>query len=144
MFVGVATGAFLFLSNLVCQIDLPITVDFIRTESCSSGTMSDISFNLKIDIKGRHIILVEDVVDTEYTLSQVIRHLKSKGASYVSVCTLLDKQAGRGVPLPLVGEEKFYRGFECSENVVVGYDIDFGELYRNFPYIGVLKPEYRR
>ncbi|XP_057428039.1 uncharacterized protein LOC130721292 [Lotus japonicus] len=146
VFIGVATGAFLFLADLVRKIDLPITVDLIRAESYGSGTVSNeaptISFGLKVDIKDRHVILVEDIVDTGHTLSRVSEHLKSKGASSVSVCTLLDKPTRRKVNLQLVGDEKYYRGFECPDYFVVGYGLDFAELYRNLPYIGVLKSEH--
>ncbi|KAF7812634.1 hypoxanthine-guanine phosphoribosyltransferase [Senna tora] len=146
VFVGVATGAFLFFADLVRKIDLPIAVDFVRAQSYGSGTQSNgaptISLDLKVDVKDHHVILVEDIVDTGHTLSSVIAHLKSKGASSVSVCTFLDKPARRKVNVQLVGKGKFYRGFECPDYFVVGYGMDFAELYRNLPYIGVLKPEY--
>ncbi|KAL1295395.1 hypothetical protein HN51_056281 [Arachis hypogaea] len=144
--VGVATGAFLFLADLVRRIELPLAVDFVRAESYGSGIQSNcaptISLDLKVDVKGRHVILVEDIVDTGHTLCKVIGHLKSKEASSVSVCTFLDKPARRKVNVQLVGEGKFYRGFECPDYFVVGYGMDFAELYRNLPYIGVLKPEH--
>ncbi|CAJ1976881.1 unnamed protein product [Sphenostylis stenocarpa] len=144
--VGVATGAFLFVADLVRKIDFSIPVDFIRAESYGSRTESNgapiISFDLKVDINARHVILVEDIVDTGHTLSRVIKHLKSKGASSVSVCTFLDKPSRRKVDVQLVGEGKFYRGFECPDYFVVGYGMDFAEHYRNLPYIGILKPEH--
>ncbi|CAA2964469.1 hypoxanthine-guanine phosphoribosyltransferase [Olea europaea subsp. europaea] len=140
--VGVATGAFLFLADLVRKIQLPISVDFIRADSYGSGTVSDgnprIPFDLKVDVEGKH---VEDIVDTGSTLSCLIDHIKSKGASSISVCTLLDKPARRKVHFELVGKGKYYCGFECPDYFVVGYGMDFAELYRNLPYIGVLKPE---
>ncbi|KAJ0977881.1 hypothetical protein J5N97_013355 [Dioscorea zingiberensis] len=143
--VGVATGAFLFLADVVRRIKIPIEVDFIRAESYGSGTESSgaprISCDIKIDVAGKHVILVEDIVDTGNTLSCLVAHLESKGASSVSVCTFLDKPARRKVELKLVGEGKFYRGFECPDYFVVGYGMDFAELYRNVPYVGVLKPE---
>ncbi|XP_058220141.1 uncharacterized protein LOC131330538 [Rhododendron vialii] len=143
--VGVATGAFLFLADLVRNIKLPVTVDFIRAESYGSGTVSSgdprISSDLKMDILGKHVILVEDIVDTGNTLSCLIAHLKSKGASSISVCTFLDKPARRKVNFELVGEGKYYCGFECPDYFVVGYGLDLAELYRNLPYVGVLKPE---
>ncbi|XP_014512928.1 uncharacterized protein LOC106771458 isoform X1 [Vigna radiata var. radiata] len=143
--VGVATGAFLFLADFVRKIDFSVSVDFVRAESYGSGTESNgaptISLDLKVDINARHVILVEDIVDTGHTLSRVIKHLKSKGASSVSVCTFLDKPSRRKVNVQLVGEGKFYRGFECPDCFVVGYGMDFAEQYRNLPYIGVLKPE---
>ncbi|KAJ8760554.1 hypothetical protein K2173_015221 [Erythroxylum novogranatense] len=144
--VGVATGAFLFFADLVRKIRLPIFVDLIRAESYGSSTQSNeaprISLDTKLDIQGRHILLVEDIIDTGHTLSSLIAHLESKGASSISVCTLLDKPSRRKVQLELAGIGKYYRGFECPDYFVVGYGMDYAELYRNLPYIGVLKPEY--
>nr|VDD01878.1 unnamed protein product [Brassica rapa] len=153
VFVGVATGACLFLADLVRRIDLPISIDFIRADSYGSGTVSNgsprISFDLKLDVTNKHVFLVEDIVDTGNTVSCLIEHLKLKKASSVSVCTLLDKPSRRKVHFKLVGEGKFYSGFEvsyflliCPDEFIVGYGMDFAEQYRNLPYIGVLKPEY--
>ncbi|CAK9313467.1 unnamed protein product [Citrullus colocynthis] len=143
--VGVATGAFIFLADLVRRISLPIAVDFVRVESYGFGTQSNgaprISSDLKVDVKNNHVILVEDIVDTGNTLSCLIAHMEAKGASSISVCTFLDKPTRRKVNFQLVGEGKFYRGFECPDYFVVGYGMDFAELYRNLPYVGVLKPE---
>ncbi|KVI07234.1 uncharacterized protein LOC112510246 isoform X2 [Cynara cardunculus var. scolymus] len=143
--VGVATGAFLFLADLVRNIRLPVTVDFVRAESYGSGTTAagapKISCDLKLDVAGKHIILVEDIVDTGNTVSCLISYLEGKGATSVSVCTLLDKPARRKVHFKLLGDGKFYSGFECPDSFVVGYGLDFNERYRNLPYIGVLKPE---
>ncbi|XP_068321399.1 uncharacterized protein [Pyrus communis] len=116
--VGVATGAFLFLADLARQITLPVTVDFIRAESYGSGTLSSgsptISFDLKLDVTGRHVVLVEDIVDTGTTMAHLIAHMESKGASSVSVCTFLDKPSRRKVDFQLLSKGKFYRGFEMS------------------------------
>ncbi|KAL1212461.1 hypothetical protein V5N11_034817 [Cardamine amara subsp. amara] len=146
VFVGVATGACLFLADLVRRIDRPIAIDFIRAESYGSGTVSSgipkISFDLKLDIENKHVVLVEDIVDTGNTLNCLIEHLKLKKASSVSVCTLLDKPSRRKVHFKLFGNGKFYSGFECPDDFVVGYGMDFAEQYRNLSYIGVLKPEY--
>ncbi|OMP01743.1 hypothetical protein CCACVL1_03017 [Corchorus capsularis] len=146
LIVGVATGAFLFLADLVRKIRLPISVDLVRAQSYGSGTVSNgaptISLDLKLDVKGKHVILVEDIVDTGCTLSCLIAHLESKGASSVSVCAFLDKAVRRKVHIELVGDGKFYKGFECPDYFVVGYGMDFAELYRNLPYVGVLKPEH--
>ncbi|CAA7052360.1 unnamed protein product [Microthlaspi erraticum] len=146
VFVGVATGACLFLADLVRRIDLPISIDFIRADSYGSGTVSSgtprISFDLKLDVANKHVVLVEDIVDTGNTLNCLIEHLKLKKASSVSVCTLLDKPSRRKVHFKLVGNGKFYSGFECPDEFVVGYGMDFAEKYRNLSYIGVLKPEY--
>ncbi|WCJ43283.1 Hypoxanthine-guanine phosphoribosyltransferase [Euphorbia peplus] len=144
--VGVATGAFLFLADLVRQIKLPVSVDFIRAESYGSGTESNgapsISMDLKLDVHAKHVLLVEDIVDSGSTLSSLIAHLRTKGASSVSVCSFLDKPARRKVDFELVGDGKYYRGYECPDQFVVGYGMDFAELYRNLPYVGILKPEY--
>ncbi|KAL3513983.1 hypothetical protein ACH5RR_026700 [Cinchona calisaya] len=146
--VGVATGAFLFLADLVRKIQLPITVDFVRVESYGSGTVSSgkpkITCDLKIDVRDKHVIVVEDIVDTGNTLSLLIEYLKSRGSLSVSVCTLLNKPARRKVNFELLGSGKFYCGFECPDYFVVGYGLDFAELYRNLPYVGVLKPELYR
>ncbi|KAI3762037.1 hypothetical protein L1987_52460 [Smallanthus sonchifolius] len=143
--VGVATGAFLFLADLVRNIKLPVTVDFVRAESYGSGTVSTgppkISCDVKLDVAGKHVILVEDIVDTGNTVSRLISYLEAKGATSVSVCTLLDKPARRTVQFELLGDGKFYSGFECPDSFVVGYGLDFNERYRNLPYIGVLKPQ---
>ncbi|KAM7266659.1 hypothetical protein ACFE04_004556 [Oxalis oulophora] len=154
--IGVATGAFCFLADLVRKIKLPLFVDFVRAESYGSLTESTgaprISLNLKLDVKDKHVIIVEDIIDTGNTLSCLVAQLKLNGASSVSVCALLDKPVRRKVDVELVGEGKFYIGFEkyfsvqksgnCPDSFVVGYGMDFAELYRNLPYIGVLKPEY--
>lgn len=144
VFVGVATGAFVFLADLVRRISFPVSVDFVRVSSYGFQTLSNgspfLSSDLKLDISHKHVILVEDIVDTGNTLSHLIEHLKSKGASSVSVCTFLDKPSRRKVSVELVGNGKFYRGFECPDYFVVGYGMDFAELYRNLPYVGILKP----
>ncbi|XP_031505309.1 uncharacterized protein LOC116267609 [Nymphaea colorata] len=142
--IGVATGAFLFLADIVRKITLPVMVDFIKVSSYGSGMESNgspqICNDVKIDIKDKHVIVIEDIVDTGHTLSCLISHLEEKGASSVSVCTLLDKPARRTVVMK-IHRGKFYRGFECPDNFVVGYGMDYAELYRNLPYIGILKPE---
>ncbi|XP_068648082.1 uncharacterized protein [Aristolochia californica] len=144
--IGVATGAFLFFADIVRKIKLSLTLDFIRLESYGSGTESSgaprIIWDIMTDVKGKHVILVEDIVDTGNTLSCLVSHLESKGASSVSVCAFLDKPSRRKVHFELVGDGKLYRGFECPDYFVVGYGMDFAELYRNLPYVGVLKPEH--
>ncbi|WVZ96804.1 hypothetical protein U9M48_042395 [Paspalum notatum var. saurae] len=143
--VGVATGALLFLADLVRRVDVPLAVDFVRVESYGGGTESSgkprITADLKVDVAGKHVVVVEDIVDTGNTLSFLIAHLEKKGASSISVCTFLDKPARRKFNIQLVGDGKFYSGFECPDYFVVGYGLDYAELYRNLPFIGVLKPE---
>ncbi|XP_078439580.1 hypoxanthine-guanine phosphoribosyltransferase [Wolffia australiana] len=145
VFVGIATGSFMFLADVARRITIPIAVDLVRVESYGLGTESGgaprLTTDLKIDVRGKHVVLVEDIVDTGNTLFWLIAHMKSKGASSVSVCTFLDKPSRRKVIPEPFGEGRFYRGFECPDNFVVGYGMDFAELYRNLPYIGVLKKE---
>ncbi|GFP78999.1 hypoxanthine-guanine phosphoribosyltransferase [Phtheirospermum japonicum] len=144
--VGVATGAILFFADLVRNIPLSITVEMIRVASYGSGTVSNgqptISSDLRTDVQGCHVVLVEDIIDTGSTMSCLIDYMKTKGASSVSVCTLLDKPARRKVHFNPFGENgKYYCGFECPDEFVVGYGMDYAEVYRNLPYVGVLKPE---
>ncbi|KAG0504269.1 hypothetical protein M758_3G097500 [Ceratodon purpureus] len=143
--LGVATGAFMFLADLVRNIALPLQVDFVRVQSYGNDTktsgVATISTDCKIDLKDKHIIVVEDIIDTGITLAKLVQHLASKGAASVSVCVLLDKVSRRVVPLKLPGTGKCYVGFECPDYFVVGYGMDFAERFRSLPCIGVLKPE---
>lgn len=148
VFVGVATGAAVFLADLVRLLSFPVYIDFVRVGSYGFGTQSNgsptITSDLKLDVSGKHVVLVEDIVDTGNTIARLVSHLESKGASSVSVCTFLDKPSRRKTTFDMVGKGKFYRGFECPDYFVVGYGMDFAELYRNLPYVGVLKPECYR
>ncbi|KAI5072370.1 hypothetical protein GOP47_0012476 [Adiantum capillus-veneris] len=142
--IGVATGAFMFVADLVRAISLPINVEFIRIQSYGNRTESSgvavISDELKLDIRGKHILVVEDIIDTGTTLARLVLYLSGRGAASVSVCAFLDKVSRRKIPLQLPAGSRFYRGFECPDDFVVGYGMDFAEQYRNLPYIGVLKP----
>nr|CAD1843072.1 unnamed protein product [Ananas comosus var. bracteatus] len=145
--VGVATGAFLFLADIAREITVPVAIDFVRAESYGAGTESSgeprISGDLKIDVEGKHVIIVNALRHCRHgnTLSHLMSHFEKKGPLSVSVCTFLDKPVRRRVNFELVGEGKFYRGFECPDYFVVGYGMDYAELYRNLPYVGILKPE---
>jgi hypoxanthine phosphoribosyltransferase len=95
-----------------------------------------ITKDVDLNVAGRHVIMVEDIVDTGMTLSYMLRHLKAKGPASLAVCTLLDKGVRRIVDVPL-----HYIGFEVPDEFVVGYGLDYGEEYRNLPFIGILGPE---
>lgn len=142
--IGVATGAFMFVADLVRKITLPISVEFVRIQSYGKGTESSgvavISDDIKVDINGKHVLVVEDIIDTGTTLARLVPYLSEKGAVSVSVCAFLDKVSRRKFPLQLPTGGKFYRGFECPDDFVVGYGMDFAEHYRSLPYIGVLRP----
>ncbi|GFR48643.1 hypothetical protein Agub_g10559 [Astrephomene gubernaculifera] len=142
--LGVLKGSFMFFSDLVRAVEpcpRGLTMDFIRASSYGSGTESSGDVKLKTDLKrekveGRHVLLVEDIVDTALTITTVIRHLQECGAASVAVATLLDKHERRRLPY-----RPEYVGFVCPNEFVVGYGLDFDEEYRSLPYIGVLKPE---
>ncbi|MEL7058391.1 MAG: hypoxanthine phosphoribosyltransferase [Acidobacteriota bacterium] len=133
--VGVLKGSVFFLSDLLQQIDLPISVDFFQTSSYGDQTESDdvrIIKDLDGSVSGAHVLLIEDIVDTGKTLRTVLDLLKFRRAASVKLCTLLDKQARRQVDVPI-----HYCGFEIDDHFVVGYGLDHAGLYRNLPYIGV-------
>ncbi len=140
MFVGVLNGCFIFMADLVRATQLKSEVEFIGLSSYKNATKSSgvvqITRDLQRDISGRDIIIVEDILDSGNTLYFLTEYLKTKGASSVTVTTLLDKPARREKPI-----EADYAGFEVPDEFVVGYGLDYCQQYRNMPYIGVLKPE---
>lgn len=142
--VSILKGALPFLADLMRQIPIPLALDFMEVSSYGRETDSSgivrILKDLANPIDGRHVVVVEDVLDTGQTLAFVLEHLHSQQPASVRICTLLDKPARRIVPI-----EVDYRGFEIPDKFVVGYGLDYAERYRNLPFIGVLKPEvYRR
>ena len=137
--IGVLRGSFIFVADLVRQLNLPCTVDFMAVSSYGTGTTSSgqvrIVKDLSEDIAGRDVLVVEDIMDTGHTLSYLLQYLKDKGAASVRLCTLLDKPSRRTVPVEIQ-----YCGFTIPDYFVVGYGLDYAEQYRSLPYIGVLKP----
>jgi len=140
MFVGVLNGCFIFMADLVRATQLKSEVEFIGLSSYKNATKSSgvvqITRDLQRDISGRDIIVVEDILDSGNTLYFLTEYLKTKGASSVTIATLLDKPARREKPITAD-----YAGFEVPDEFVVGYGLDYCQQYRNMPYIGVLKPE---
>jgi len=143
--LGVLTGAFTFTADLVRGMEpcpAGTQVNFVRASSYGSSTESSGQPGLKVDLdlsttKGRHVVLVEDIVDTGLTLTLLKAHLLQEcQAASVSVVCLLDKAARRKVNIA-----PDYKGFDCPDFFIVGYGLDFNEYYRTLPYIGVLKPE---
>lgn len=138
--VGVLKGSFIFMADLVRHIELPITLEFMGIASYGDETKSSgvvrITSDLTKPIDGKHLIIVEDIIDTGLTLNYLIRYLRGKNPASLRICTLLDKPARRLVEIPVD-----YTGFVIPDSFVVGYGLDFGELYRNLRYVGVLKPE---
>jgi len=140
LLVGILTGAFMFTSDLLRAISVPCHVDFMATASYGSGTESSgivrILKDLNQSIEGRHVLLVEDIVDSGLTLNYLLKNLRGRRPATLEVCALLQKKGIQRVPLDLR-----YVGFEIPPDFVVGYGLDYAEKFRNLPYIATLKPE---
>jgi len=138
LLIGVLKGACFFLSDLLRAIDIPLSIEFMAISSYGSSTRTSgevrILKDLDVPIEGRHIIVVEDIVDTGLTLSYLLANLKSRGAASVKLVALLDKHERRQREV-----EIDYLGFPIPDHFVVGYGLDFAERYRNLPFIAVLK-----
>jgi len=137
LLIGLLRGAIVFLSDLMRAIDIPVRLDFIGIQSYGARTDSGavrLVMDLETDIAGRHVLVVEDIVDTGKTLSYLIETLKARQPASLRLCALLDKPDRRQVPINVD-----YVGFEIPDKFVVGYGLDFAEEYRNLPFVGVLK-----
>lgn len=139
IFVGVLKGCFIFMADLMRHVDIKCSMDFMAVSSYS-GTSSTgavkINKDLSQDIEGRHVIIVEDILDSGVTLSYLKRYLMGRKPASINIVTLLDKPARRKADV-----FADYSCFEVPDAFVVGYGLDYNEHYRNLPYIGVLKPE---
>ena len=137
--VSVLKGSLVFLADLMRAMEMPVSIDLMEVSSYGSGTETSgqvrIIKDLSKPIEGRHVIVVEDIIDTGLTLNYLLRYLADKGPQTLSVVCLLDKPARRLADIPID-----YRGFSIPDRFVVGYGLDYDERYRNLPYIGVLKP----
>ena len=137
LFVGILRGCVLFYSDLMKNISVDCNMDFMCLSSYS-GTSSTgqvrTMLDLRESIKGRHVVIVEDIVDTGLTLGYLLDHLKSRGAASIEICCLLDKPCNRKVDI-----HHKYVGFKVENEFVIGYGLDYNELHRNLPYIGVFK-----
>jgi len=140
LLVGILTGAVLFMSDLLREITIPCQVDFMATSSYAEGTTSSgivrILKDLDQSIEGRHVIVVDDIIDTGLTMDYLLETLKTRYPASLRVCALLDK-----LPRRLRHVAIDYRGFEIPDKFVVGYGLDFAGRYRNLRFICVLKPE---
>src|SRR5947207_5217083 len=138
--IGVLRGAVLFLADLLRHLTIPCEIDFMAVSSYGSQTDSSgvvrILKDLDINIEGRDVLVVEDIIDSGLTLSYLMRNLESREPASLEVCALLTKPERREIDvLPR------YIGFEIPNRFVIGYGLDFTERYRNLPYVGVLDPE---
>ncbi len=140
VFVGVMKGVVMFFADMVKRIDIPCQIDFMWISSYEGTNASrlQVKRDVSADLKGRHVVILEDIFDTGHSLDFVTGHLLSKEPASLKICTLLDKPSRRD---PAVTLEADYVGFTIPNEFVVGYGLDFNEYYRNLPYIGVLKPE---
>ena len=140
VFVGVLKGSFVFMADLMRFIDINCLIDFMAVSSYGRGTTTtgavSITKDLGNDIQDRHVIIIEDILDSGVTLSYLKNYLSVRKPASVAICTLLDKPSRRKADI-----KPDYTGFECPDAFIVGYGLDYAEKYRNLPYIGVLKPE---
>jgi hypoxanthine phosphoribosyltransferase len=139
--VSVLKGSLPFMADLMRQIELPLRIDLMEVSSyggtsTESSGLVRILKDLSAPIDGRDVLLVEDIIDTGLTLNYLLRYLRGKNPKSIKVCSLLDKPARRLVEIPID-----YVGFEIPDAFVVGYGLDFGEVYRNLRFVGVLRPE---
>ena len=136
--VGVLKGASVFMADLIRQINIPVYIDFIAVSSYGYSTESSgivrILKDLDFEIEGRHVLIVEDIIDTGLTLKYLTDNLRTRNVKSLKICTLLDKPERRKCNLDID-----YIGFEIPDKFVVGYGIDYGEKYRNLPYVAVIK-----
>lgn len=136
--VGILRGAVLWMGDIMKNVDLDMEIDFMAVSSYGSSTKSSgvvkIIKDLDSDIEGKHIIIIEDIVDSGITLNYLKHYLENRNTKSVRICTLLDKPAGRKTDIQVD-----YIGFEVEDRFIVGYGLDFDQKYRNLPYISFLK-----
>jgi hypoxanthine phosphoribosyltransferase len=140
LFVGILRGCILFYADLMKNISVDCTMDFMCLSSYAGGTCSTgqvrTMLDLRESIKNRHVVVVEDIVDTGLTLEYLLANLKSRGVASLEVCCLLDKPCNRKADI-----HPKYVGFEVGNEFVIGYGLDYDELYRNLPYIGAFRKQ---
>jgi hypoxanthine phosphoribosyltransferase len=140
LLVGVLKGVFPFMADLLRAMTIPVEVDFMAIASYNHSTREQgfvrVQKDLDEPLDGRHVLFVEDVIDTGLTLNYLLRNLKARGPASLKVCTLFEKPQRRLINIPIR-----YKGFDLPNKFVVGYGLDYRELYRNLPYVGLLKPE---
>ena len=140
LLIAVLRGAALFVADLVRQISSPVELDFMAVSSYGSSTKSSgvvrIIKDLDEGIEDRHVLVVEDILDTGLTLKYLLKNLASRAPKSLEVCTLLSKEGKQRVPISCK-----YVGYDIPDEFVVGYGLDYAEKYRNLPYVGILKPK---
>lgn len=139
LLIGVLKGVVFFMADLLRAITVPIEVDFIAVSSyspeASQRGVVRLVKDLELPIVGRHVLFVEDVIDTGLTLNYILRNLQARQPASLEVCVLFDKSEHRLIDIPLK-----YKGFDLPNRFAVGYGLDYRERYRNLPFVGLLKP----
>lgn len=139
--VGVLKGVVVFYADMIRKITVPCQMDFMCLSSYTGTTTTNemiVRKDISVDIKGRHVLILEDIFDTGTSLDFTVKHLLAKEPASLKICTLLDKPARRRNGITVKAD---YVGFTVPNAFVVGYGLDYNEHYRNLPYVGVLKPE---
>ncbi len=144
LMVGVLKGVVLFMADLLRAVTIPVEVDFLAVSSYSSEARAKsglvrLEKDLESSITGRHVLFVEDVIDTGLTLNYLLRNLRARQPASLEVCVLFNKSENRLIDIPIK-----YKGFDLPDRFVVGYGLDYQEKYRNLPFVGLLKPEALR
>lgn len=140
LLVGVLKGVFPFMADLLRAITIPVEVDFMAISSYTAAMRDQgyvrVQKDLDTPINGRHVLFVEDMIDTGLTLNYLLQNLKARQPATLTVCTIFNKPQKRLVKIPMR-----YKGFDLPDRFVVGYGLDYRELYRNLPFVGMLKPD---
>ena len=140
LMIGVLRGAVLFMADLARAIKVPVAIDFMAVSSYGAGTSSSgvvrILKDLDENVEGKHVLVVEDIIDSGLTLNYLVDNLKSRQPASIKICTLLNKPERRKVDVDIA-----YNGFTIPDHFVIGYGLDYAEKYRNLPFIGILKPK---
>lgn len=144
LMIGVLRGAVIFMADLARAIQVPVAIDFMAVSSYGSSSKSSgvvrILKDLDENVEGKHLLIVEDIIDTGLTLKYLLENLWSRKPASIKICALLNKPTRRKAEVPVD-----YNGFDIPDYFVVGYGLDFAGKYRNLPFIGILKPEaYQR
>ena len=138
--VVILKGSMIFASDLIRELSMPVTLDFMKASSYGSGTASSGFINIKQDlgedISGKNVLIIEDIIDSGNTLHKLKELLRERNPKTIRICTLLDKPSRRTTPVDVE-----YSGIAIPDEYVVGYGLDYNEILRNLPYIGVLKRE---
>lgn len=137
--IGILKGSFMFFADLIRALKIPVTLDFIVASSYLKSTSTGevkIHYDVREDIQGKHVLLIDDIIDTGISLNHIRERILARGPESLKICVLLDKKERRLVNVPID-----YVGFETPNQFVVGYGLDYDNKYRNLPYIAIFKKE---